>query len=203
VERLGLRVALTLERAGFHPPGGGLVIARTQPWPRPAGLVLEERGALVAVRGISGGARLKSDAAARQRDAARERLWEARRLESEWEVLEVPAPSPGSFLMLEAVFETGRAAFAFLGQRGTRPEQLGDRAARVLLRFLQAEGAVDAHLADQLAVPLALARGGGRVTTPEVTLHLETVTRVLGEFGVPARVEGRRGGPGRLEVGAW
>jgi RNA 3'-terminal phosphate cyclase len=50
-------------------------------------------------------------------------------------------------------------------------------------------------------VPLALAQGGGRVATPEVTTHLETVVTVLCRFGIPARIWGRRGGPGGLEVG--
>jgi len=49
-------------------------------------------------------------------------------------------------------------------------------------------------------VPLALAGGGGLVTTTEVTHHLETVAATLALFGVPASVHGRRGGPGALEV---
>jgi RNA 3'-terminal phosphate cyclase (ATP) len=121
-------------------------------------------------------------------------------LEAAWDVVDVPASSPGSFLLLEAVFEEGRGGFGFLGRRGLRAEVLGDRAARTLLKFLDAEGAVDPHLADQLGVPLALA-GGGLVTTSEVTPHLETVAGVITRFGIPARTSGRRGGPGALEVG--
>lgn len=200
VERLGLRARLSLGRAGFYPPGGGEARGEVLAWERPRSLVLERRGALVEVRGTSGAARVKGDVARRQRDAAHARLWEERRIEARWEVLDVPAASPGSFLLLEAVFEEGRAAFGFLGERGLRAERLGDRAARTLLRFLEGEGTVDPHLADQLAVPLALARGGGRVTTSEVTRHLETVALVLSLFGIPARTWGRRGGPGGLEV---
>jgi RNA 3'-terminal phosphate cyclase (ATP) len=202
VQALGLETTFTLERAGFYPRGGGVVEAGVNPWPRPAGLRLEERGALLRVRGVSGEARLKGDVAKRQRDAAQARLWEARRLEAEWEVGSVGAASPGSFLLLEAVCETGRGAFGYLGQRGVRAEQLGDRAARRLLGFLEGPGAVDPFLADQLVAPLALARGGGCVATPEVTRHLETVAHVVGLFGVEARVEGRRGLPGVVEVAA-
>lgn len=201
LERLGLKSRYTLERAGFYPPGGGAVRAEISPWQRPTSLCLEERGALVAIRGVSGAGRLKGDVARRQAEAARARLWEQRRLEAEWDVEDVPAASPGAFLLLEAVFERSRAAFGFLGERNLAPEMLGDRAARRLLKFLEEEGAVDPNLADQLAVPLALAGGGGRVATPEVTRHLETVVRVLGLFGIPARTWGRRGGPGGLDVG--
>lgn len=201
VEALGLRVDLALAKAGFHPRGGGEIRADVSPWPRPARLVLEERGPLVSLRGVSGAARLKGDVAKRQRDAAQALLWERRRLEAIWEVHEaLPAASPGSFLLLEARFEKSRAAFGALGERGVRAELCADRAARRLLKFLDAEGAVDPFLADQLAVPLALAGHGGRVTTSEVTRHLQTVTDVLGLFGVRARCFGLRGAAGGLEI---
>lgn len=201
VARLGVAMSLTLTRAGFYPPGGGEARADIQTWARPASLSLETRGALVAIQGTSGSSRLTGDVARRQRDAAQSVLWERRRIEAAWEVVDVAAASPGSFLLLEAVFEEGRAAFGFLGQRGVRAEVVGDRAGRTLLKFLDGEGAVDPHLADQLGVPLALSGGGGRVTTSEVTSHLETVAGVIAQFGIPARTWGRRGGPGGLEVG--
>lgn len=204
VARLGLRTQVALESAGFVPRGEGRLHAEVSPWTRPTTLDLTERGAFKAVRGVSGAARLKGDVAQRQAEAARALLWEQRRLESEWEVLDLPSSSPGSFLQMEAEFENGRAAFPLLGERGVRAEVLGERAARRLLRFIDEEdGCVDPWLADQLAVPLALARGGGRVATPEVTLHLETVAAVLQWFGVDARTWGRRGGPGGLEVPRW
>jgi RNA 3'-terminal phosphate cyclase (ATP) len=201
VEQLGLRTRVVLERAGFVPRGEGRLRAETSAWARPTTLDLTRRGALVEIRGLSASAHLKGDVARRQAEAARAFLWEQRRLESHWDVLEMPASSPGSCLQLEAVFEGGRAAFARLGERGIRAEVLGERVGRKVLRFLDDEEAcVDPWLADQLAVPLALARGGGRLTTSEVTLHLETVAAVLQRFGVAATTWGRRGGPGGLEV---
>jgi RNA 3'-terminal phosphate cyclase (ATP) len=200
---LGLVIRGQMDRAGFYPPGGGEVQARVEPWRRPsASLDLAERGSLVGLKGLSGAARVKGGAAERQRDAAQRVLWERRRFEAEWQVVEVSADSPGSFLFLEAVFDQGRGAFGFLGQRGVSPEALGDRAARRLLRFLEdEEGAVDSHLADQLVVPLAAGGGGGRVSTVEVTRHLKSAAEVATRFGVPVKVWGRPGGPGGLEVG--
>jgi len=202
VGRLGLAVRLKLERAGFFPRGEGCVEAEVGPWARPAALDLTRRGALVAVRGISGAARLRGDVARRAADAARALLWEERRMETEWEIVDLAAASPGAFLQVEAVFETGRAAFGLLGERGLRAEVLGERAARRVLKFIEDEEAVvDPWLADQLAVPLAIAGGGGRLQTSAVTSHLETVAAVLRRFGVPASTWGRRGGPGGLAVG--
>lgn len=202
VARLGLMAPVELVRGGFMPRGGGEIRARTLPWKRPAALDLSKRGALIAVRGISGHARARGDAAQRAADAARTRLWEARRLETQWDVIELASASPGAFLQVEAVFENGRAAFGLLGERGLRAEALGERAARRALRFLEdEEAAVDPWLADQLAVPFAVAGGGGRLSTSEVTSHLETVASVVRAFGIEARTWGRRGGPGGLEVG--
>jgi RNA 3'-terminal phosphate cyclase (ATP) len=202
VARMGLDVGFELVRAGFYPPGGGEVHARVAPWARPAGLVLEDRGALLQVRGVSGAGKVRGDVARRQADAVRDLLWEARRIETAWETVEPKPASPGSFLYVEVIFEQTRAAFGFLGERGLRAEVLGDRAARTVLQFLEGEGAVDPYLADQLAVPLAIGGGGGRVTTNRVTQHLVTVAEIVSLFGIPAHTWGRVGGPGGLEVAA-
>jgi RNA 3'-terminal phosphate cyclase (ATP) len=202
LERAGLRLELELVRAGFSERAAGEVRAVVHPWRRPASLHLEQRGALLAIRGLSLAGRLKGDVARRQRDAAQERLWEARRLEAEWELREVASDGPGSALVLEAVYEVGRGAFGLLGERRLRPEAVGDRGARRLLRFLDAEGAVDGPLAEQLAVPLAVAGGGGRVSTAQVTVELERVAALLPAFGFQARLTGLRGAPGLLEIAA-
>ncbi len=203
-ERLGLVVRPRLVRTGFAPKGEGRVDCEIQPWVRPATLELARRGALLAVRGVAGAAHLRGEVARRAAEAARALLWEARRLESSWDVLEASASSPGSFLQIEGIFEGGRAAFALLGERGRPPELMGERAARRLLGFLDADTpVVDPWLADQLAIPLALARGGGRLLTSEVSSHLERVAGVLRSFGVGAVVRGRLGGPGELEVARW
>jgi RNA 3'-terminal phosphate cyclase (ATP) len=202
VSGLGLPVELGLVRAGFHPPGGGEVWSEVRAWKRDLPrLELDRRGSLVAIRGVSGASdkKLGLEVARRQRDAAAQRLWDERRLEAAWDVVEVPAASPGSFLFLEAEHQPGRIALGLLGEKGLRSELLGDRAARRFLRLLELEGAVDPHAADQLVVPMALA-GGGRVTTTEVTRHIQTVVAVLAQFGFHASVSGRIGGPGSVEV---
>jgi len=204
VERLGLSVDLRLARAGFAPKGEGRLEGATRPWTRPATLDLSTRGPLVSLRGVAGEARLKGDVARRAASAAQAPPWEARRVELDCDVVAVPAAAPGAFLQVEAVFENGWAAFPILGERGLRAEVMGERVARRLLRFLgDEEAAVDPLLADQLAVPLGVARGGGRLVTSEVTAHLETVAAILRQFDVPAETWGRRGGPGGLEVGRW
>ena len=205
VGRLGPAAArCALERAGFYPRGEGRVRGRGGRRGRARRrLDLTRRGALVAVRGISGAARLRGDVARRAADAARALLWEQRRLETEWDVRgaargvarRLPAGRGG-------VRERARGVRAARGAGAAAPRCWGSGRRGALLRFLDDEEAVvDPWLADQLAVPLALAGGGGRLTTSEVTLHLETVAAVLRRFGFDAETWGRRGGPGRPRGG--
>jgi RNA 3'-terminal phosphate cyclase (ATP) len=202
LSHLGLHARATLSKAGFFPKGGGEIAAEVSPWTRPATLRLEGRGPLRELRGLSAAGRLKGDVAERQRDAAAAVLWEKRRLEVRWEIAALPAVSPGSFVMMEAVYETGRGAFAVLGERGIPVEGVGERAAQQVLRFLEGTGAVDGPAASQLLVPMAVARGGGVVTTSEMTKPLQTTVDVLALFGVAARTSGLVGGEGHVEVDA-
>lgn len=201
IERLGFRVRFELLRAGFAPAGGGRVVAVVEPRRTAAApLSFDDRGALVSVRGLSVEARARTPIAERQRAAAAERLWESRRMEAEWETAALPSDSPGAAMLMHATFERGCAGFGLLGERGVRPEALGDRAARLLLKHLEGSGAVDAQLADQLAVPLAAAGCGGRIATPSVTRPLQTSAALLALFGFDVRLSGREGAPGLLEL---
>lgn len=203
VARLGLQAACRLERIGFQGTGEGVLCGSAERWERPAALDLVQRGALVALRGVSVSTRARDDAAERQREACARRLWEERRLEVEWDGVEARSSRPGSYLYLEALCANGRAAFAQLGRRGLAPDALGERVARRVLGFLEgSDAAVDAHLAEQLVVPLALARGGGRLTTPEIGPGLARLAAVVAAFGGAVRVDGRVGGPGLIEVAA-
>jgi RNA 3'-terminal phosphate cyclase (ATP) len=192
VAQAGLKARAELKTAGFYPRGGGLLTCVIDPWKERRPLLLERRGRLLSLHGISASARLKGD-------VARRRLWESRRLEAQWDVMEVEAPSPGSFIHLDAVFEGSRAAFGGLGERGLRAEALADRVVGLLLDFLESKGAVDPHLADQLVVPMALG-AGGRITTPTVTRHLETVVAIASVFGAKIRLWSQEGGAGGFEV---
>lgn len=199
VGEIGLGVEGELKSAGFYPRGGGELEARVRPWGSAASPAWVARGDLLRISGVSGAAKLRGDVAARQAEAMRGRIWEICRVEAAIELVTPPAAGPGSFLLLQAVFANGRAAVAAIGEKGVRPEAMGDRVARRLLKFLDGESAVDPYLADQLGVPLALA-GGGSLTTSEVTRRLRSVVDVLNAFGIPARTWGRLGGPGGLEV---
>ncbi len=199
LQELGYQSRLRLLRPSFAPRGDGRIWAQVTRLSRPRALSWRSRGAVVKVGGIAGSARVKGDVAKRLRDAARRCLWEARRIESEWQVVDLRSSAPGTFLEIEVLFEHGRAAFSGLGERGLLPEALGDRTARALVRFLDGDDAVDGHLAGQLVVPCALAAGGA-VATDRLSLFLTRQIEILRSFGIEAHSWGAVDGRGGFEI---
>ena len=208
VARLGLRTRHTLVRAGFYPRGGGELRSQVEPWTRPgAALVLENRGRLLAVRGESLAAKLKTDVAQRQREAVLARLWEARRLEAEILVSESRGREPGQPSSTSRP-SSRRAAppSAGWGRRacGPRSWATGRRGACCASSRTRRPRRWTRNWPTSSWCRCACPAGGGRVTTGEVTTHLETVAQVATAFGftVHGDRQGRDPGPpgGRFGV---
>lgn len=201
LEQIGARLEVRLGRAGFYPRGGGEITARIEPTRgfRPVRWI--EPGRLLAVTGISAAANLDPSIAARQARRARERL-AGLGVPVAVEVQRIDAPSPGTFLFLEAAFEHARCCATGLGERGKPAERVADEAADEIAGFVGSGAAVDPHLADQLLLPLCLAAGESVFTTARVTRHLTTNAAVIRRFlpGAAVEVEGAEGEPGRVRV---
>jgi len=116
-------------------------------------------------------------------------------------VEERDAPSPGNVAGLILEGAPGRAGFFALGKKGKSAEKVATEAAREAVAYMRSGCGVDAHLADQLVVPLAVANVEARYTTPLVTDHLRTNVEVVGAF-LPGRVKlgGAAGGCGVVEI---
>lgn len=200
--RLGFPFALSMTMAGFYPQGGGELVACLPGGARPGALHLTARGELVAIRGLSAVANLPVEIAERQR---RQALRGLRHLVDgpapEIEVAELPATSRGTVLLVLAELTTGQACCFALGAPGKRAEQVADEAITALGAFLRSDGAVDPWLADQLLLPLALARGPSTLRTSEVTGHLLTQVAVIQRFlPVAITIDGPIGQAGTVEV---
>jgi RNA 3'-terminal phosphate cyclase (ATP) len=199
LEQAGLSLDLEMERAGFYPPGGGIVRARIAPAARILGLHLEHRGRLQGVEVLSAAANLPDHVVQRQMTRAVRRLsgLPIRSIRSEV----FKAPSKGSLLWLRAEFECGAACFFSLGAPRKRAEQVADEAVDELLGFLAAGGAIDPYLADQLLLPLACARGESVLRTSRVTGHLITHAEVIRSFlPVSIEISGREDEEGLVRV---
>lgn len=196
----GYQMECSLERAGFYPRGGGVLHATISPARTLAALRITERGRLLHIRGLSAVGRLDRSIAERQRKQAVERLRELE-VPLEIEVAEVPAASPGTFIVLQAEFEGGRCCAFALGAPHKPAERVADEAVDELRADIAAGGAIDGWLADQLLLPLALVPGRSEFTVCSISRHLRTNAELLGYF-LPATIEidGETGQPGRVRL---
>lgn len=200
LERAGYRADADLQLTGFPPRGGGIVHASIHPVAAVQPLQLLERGSLLRVTGLSAVACLDLSVAERQRLHVLSRL---RRLDVPVSVVSgmVPAAVPGAFVVLLAEFEHSRQCFFALGELGKPAETVALEAADALLSCLDAGGAVDSHLANQLLLPLAFADGVSAISTSRISQHLLTAAELIARF-LPSvvSVSGKVGEPGRIVV---
>ena len=200
--RAGWAVEVALKRWGWYPAGGGEFVARIEPAAALAPLALEDRGRLVEVVGVSAASNLPDHIIERQAERAVHRL-RARHIKAEVALERPPADGPGTALFLLARHEGAVAGFTGFGRVRYPAERVADDAVDPLDRYMGSRAAVDAHLADQLVVPLALAPGTSVYTTSEVTRHLLTVAWLVPQFlQRDITIEGAEGKPGRVIIGA-
>lgn len=198
--RAGYRVDCSLESAGFYPRGGGVMHACIRPCEDLSALCLRKRGRLLRIRGLSGVGLLPLSIAERQRKQAWERL-QALDVPLEIEAEEVPSRSPGTFLILQAEFEHNCCCAFALGERHKPAEKVADEAVDELLADIASGGAIDAWLADQLLLPLALARGVSELSVSRISQHLSSNAELVAYF-LPADIviEGRPDQPGSVRI---
>ena len=179
---MNLQAYFDLVRAGFYPAGGGEVQMQVRGLDAPeqiAPLRLASRGELKYIEGISAASRsLPEHIVERQAAQALGRLAErghrATIEHAAWESL-----SPGTVVSLRAVFARTVAGFFALGARGKRAEQVADEAVDPLLEFLDSDGVVDAHAADQVLTLAAICPEESHFRTERVTDHLLTNAEII------------------------
>jgi RNA 3'-terminal phosphate cyclase (ATP) len=199
MELSGQKVSLRMLRPGFYPRGGGIVEAFIQPVPRLHGVRLGRRGSVHA-SGFSAVAGLDRSIARRQARRAKFRL-QQHDLESDFRE-ETWEGGPGTVVGVELDTTPVPTLFFALGARGKPAERVADEAVDQVVAYLEGgEALVDAHSADQLVLPLALAEGSSEYEVSQVTLHLTTNVAVIRQFLDREVVcEGEQGSPGRVRI---
>jgi RNA 3'-terminal phosphate cyclase (ATP) len=188
---MGSEVAMTLERWGWYPRGGGeirLTIRGARPLTGVQWLTPAQSSTFQA---LSAAANLPEHVARRQ--AAR---LEAR-LDATVPVEIIPAggQDPGSLVFIWGP----QAGFSALGARGKPAVQVADEAVEAYQAFRTCGVVCDRHLADQILIYLALARGPSRFTTEAVTSHLLTNVWVIEQFlGPTFEIKGALGERGEV-----
>jgi RNA 3'-terminal phosphate cyclase (ATP) len=197
---MGLKLQLTLLRAGFYPHGGGELVARIDPVAAIQPLRLTSRGTLQEVRVFSAHTNLKDEVARRQARAAEHLLRQAG-LQPVVEASHLPSLSRNTICAVTGSFQHTQVCYSAVGERGKRAEQVAEEACRAFLAFLRTDATVDEYLADQLLLPMALASGPSFMRTPQVTQHLLSNIATIQKF-LPAviHLSGALGDPGDIEV---
>ena len=79
-------------------------------------------------------------------------------------------------------FEKGIAGFTSLGKKGKPADKVAQEACFDFCRFAASEATIDEHLADQLALYMALANGRSSLRTQTITRHLVTNVWLIEQF---------------------
>ena len=191
LRRLGADSEFALRRLGFYPAGGGEIDVTIHPAAdalRPFDLL--ERGDRVEAFAECLAPALPGAVARRELDAlARALAWTP-------EQLRVPVvrqnEGPGNALMATLSHAHVCELFTQFGEKGVSSEQVAQALAQEIRDYESSTAALGPHLADQWALPLALAvwRRGGEAayTCTELTDHATTNFAMIERF-LPVRFE--------------
>ncbi|WP_144906438.1 RNA 3'-terminal phosphate cyclase [Halobellus captivus] len=197
----GLDAAVTVNRRGFYPTGGGTLAVDISP----SALAPIELGSRRdgmrdttewnwSIYAVASEALEDASVADRLAESAAASLFEERVAgDAETHVAYVDSASPGAVVTLvadgrgsaarqgDAQRARPRAGFSAVGERGVPSEEVAAEAVAAAVDWAETDAPVDAHLGDQLVLWLALV--GGRVRIPRVTDHVRTNVEVVRAFG--------------------
>lgn len=183
VAEMGARIDIQLERFGFYPAGGGVVLARVEPCaglrPR-TWMTRGERRAAYAEAFVAG---IPGRIAQRELECVGTAMnWR----DDQLLVRGLPADQgPGNALMLTLDYEHATEVFTAFGEKSVTSEQVARQVVQRARQYLMSQAAFAEYLADQMMLPLALAGGGG-FTLDEVSMHARTNAQVIETF-LPVR----------------
>jgi RNA 3'-terminal phosphate cyclase (ATP) len=198
INRLGPKVAVSLERYGFYPAGGGSFTATVEPCAQLAPVDLIERRKITRRSAAAIVANLPRAIAQREIDTVANLLnWE----KEEMEIVETKnSVGPGNIVLIEMATSAGvTEIFCGFGRLGASAESVAAEAAKQARAYIVSAAAVGEHLADQLLLPFALA-GGGAFTAEKLNRHARTNMDVISSFLPVTFATCQEAGRTRVEV---
>jgi RNA 3'-terminal phosphate cyclase (ATP) len=198
--KLGIDTSLDMDMAGFYPQGGGRIHATIRPTDSILPLNLTNRGALKQIRGLSAVANLDRRIAERQRAQILRRLSDRYPL-NDIRIVQLPSRFKGTTVCLICEFEYSQCCYFALGERGKPAERVADEAIEKIEYFLSTDATIDEYLADQILLPLTIAKSKSSFSTSKITRHLLTNVEIIQEF-LPASIDisGEINSPGMITI---
>jgi RNA 3'-terminal phosphate cyclase (ATP) len=188
LRRIGFQADARLVRCGWYPVGGGEVFCEIVGGSERGSSRLKPMEAIAPgpLRGISGQAvGTNVPAHVPQRMASRAHaLLGGLDVPITIDMQNIAGPGSGTGLFLLADYDETPASFSGFGRRGKPAEAVAEEAVASLLKHHCSGAAVEAHLSDQLLLPLSFASGPSVFTTASPSRHLITNAWVIQQFGV-------------------
>ena len=175
---IGHKVTARLNSYGFYPAGGGEIKIDIEPAAETTAFVLQDRGKETS-RGLEAVlSNLPGNIAERELDKAGSALDVP---EDNRQIRTRHSAGPGNVLFARLEFENVTALFTQFGERNVSAEQVANRLSNSAIILLASNAAVTEHLADQILLPMALAKGGSFSTLPP-SRHTKTNVDVISKF---------------------
>jgi RNA 3'-terminal phosphate cyclase (ATP) len=171
--RMGIKIAVRLEKWGWYPKGGGEMEVDIHPAEMLAPLVLDQPWEPEEVKVLCASANLPRHILERESKTI-EALLQERQVTVRFGIQEVPSIGQGNMVFITAWKGQAAAGFSSLGSKGKPAEQVAEEAANSFLAFLDSGAGVDEHLGDQILPYLALAPGHSEILVQSVSSHLRT-----------------------------
>ena len=179
LEKMEAKITSTLVRPGYFPVGGGRIEVEVAPTNKLKPLCLIERGEIVEKKIQVSISKLPFHIVERELRILKQKLnWP----DNCYETKEITnAHGPGNVISIIVKYENVCSVFTGFGERGVKAEVVADKVAGEALRHIASGVPVQAYLADQLLLPLALARKNEYITaTP--SRHTTTNIDVIKHF---------------------
>ena len=201
LRKMGAEVRLEMIRPGYVPKGEGHLRLEVKPLSEALKpLFMNKQGNVKEIWGVSLASHLEKEKVAERMASHCQRLLGEHGYPTRVEVLtDKTAHQRGAALFLRADTDTGCLLGADqAGKPGRRSEAIAEFVVTSLLEDLRTKATTDRHLADQLILFAALARGTSQYLIPRITDHVEAnlwlVEKILGAKielrGNDLRVEG-------------
>jgi RNA 3'-terminal phosphate cyclase (ATP) len=177
LKRMGIDIEVKLDRYGFFPHGGGRWSAIIKANTSMQRLEALERGVLLNQEAVISSSKIPAHVPQREIMALDHIGWSKDVFQSQW----VEAIGAGNIISLRLFYQNCSEVIESIGKRGLRAEKVSMIAVKLLDHYLSTEAPIGEYLADQLLLPMMIAKGGiFRTSNP--SLHTLTNKKVIESF---------------------
>jgi len=184
---MGGEIQLDVLKPGYVPQGGGHLRLRVSPLQEGLrALRRVDQGKEWRFQGISLASHLQAERVSERMATAADRILREEGFEARWNIHEdSSAAQKGAALLLYVQTDTECLLGADqAGKPGRQSEKIGRFVVRSLLEDLRSSATMDRHLADQIIIFAALAKGRTQYILPAMTDHVQSnlwlVKKILG-----------------------